>query len=276
MQTPITHRLLCSVRVKFSFIIVLAGWIVCTTPAFSDSSFKDYANNLKLLTLSDPKPAIANIAGGFGAGHGLFYAAVSYSDYDLQTKDRNDDDGSIAFGLGLGDPVNSFGGEITIGITSVSTSFWGDGEFADEGNFSGKVHRRVEPLMGGNAASVSLGVSNIAGWGSTKDNPANYYAAYSEQQNFGSVKQYGVAYTLGYGSAVSDTETNGDPFAGVAIGYDDYSFSLSQIGRETHIATTLFFPSMPGIGLTIAQADALNELNSKRLILSLSFSKKLF
>jgi len=33
---------------------------------------------------------------------------------------------------------------------------------------------------------------------------------------------------------------------------------------------------MPGIGLTIAQADALNELNSKRLILSLSFSKQLF
>ena len=256
---------------------VIAGIaIMGSNEVVAETSFEQYSRNLKLLTLSDPKPAVANIAGGFGAGHGLFYAAVSYSDYDLQTKDRNDDDGSIAFGLGLGDPVNSLGGEITIGLTSVSTSLWGDGKFADEGNVSGKVHKRITPVFGGNAASVALGASNLAGWGSTKENPTNYYGAYSEQKNFGSFKQYGLAYTLGYGSAVSDTETKGDAFAGVAIGYDDYSFSLSQIGKETHIATTIYFPQFPGFGVTIAQADALNELQSKRLIISLSISKQLF
>ena len=260
--------------IKRSVIAVLA--MVGSNQVVAETTFEQYSKNLKLLTLSDPNPAVANIAGGFGAGHGLFYAAVSYSDYDLQTKDRNDDDGSIAFGLGLGDPVNSLGGEITIGLTSVSTSLWGDGKFADEGNVSGKVHRRVTPLLGGNAASLALGASNLAGWGSTKQNPTNYYGAYSEQKNFGSFKQYGLAYTLGYGSAVSDTETKGDAFAGVAIGYDDYSFSLSQIGKETHIATTLYFPQFPGFGVTIAQADALNELQSKRLIVSLSISKQLF
>lgn len=257
-----------------SVIAVLA--MMGSNAVVAETTFEQYSKNLKLLTLSDPKPAVANIAGGFGAGHGLFYAAVSYSDYDLQTKDRNDDDGSIAFGLGLGDPVNSFGGEITIGLTSVSTSLWGDGKFADEGNVSGKVHKRVTPVFGGNVASVALGASNLAGWGSTKENPTNYYGAYSEQKNFGSFKQYGLAYTLGYGSAVSDTETKGDAFAGVAIGYDDYSFSLSQIGKETHIATTLYFPQFPGFGVTIAQADALNEIQSKRLIVSFSISKQLF
>ena len=254
----------------------VAAFLLSTQITYADTTFEQYKSNLKILTLSDPKPAIANIAGGFGAGRGLFYAAVSYSDYDLQTKDRSDDDGSIAFGLGLGDPVNSLGGEITIGLTSVSTSLWGDGKFADEGNVSGKVHKRVTPVFGGNVASVALGASNIAGWGSTRDNPVNYYGAYSEQKNFGSFKQYGLAYTLGYGSAVSDTETKGDAFAGVAIGYDDYSFSLSQIGKETHVATTLYFPQSPGFGVTIAQADALNELQSKRLIISLSISKQLF
>ena len=257
-----------------SVIAVLA--MMGSNAVVAETTFEQYSKNLKLLTLSDPKPAVANIAGGFGAGHGLFYAAVSYSDYDLQTKDHDDDDGSIAFGLGLGDPVNSLGGEITIGLTSVSTSLWGDGKFADEGNVSGKVHKRVTPVFGGNAASVALGASNLAGWGSTKENPTNYYGAYSEQKNFGSFKQYGLAYTLGYGSAVSDTETKGDAFAGVAIGYDDYSFSLSQIGKETHIATTLYFPQFPGFGVTIAQADALNELQTKRLIVSLSISKQLF
>ena len=260
---------------KFSRLIICCCTLQFATGALADS-YENYVASLKLLSLSDPKPAVANIAGGFGAGSGLFYAAVSYSDYDLQTKDRSDDDGSIAFGLGLGDPVNSLGGEITIGLTSVSTSLWGDGKFADEGNVSGKVHRRVAPVLGGNAASVALGASNFAGWGSTKDNPTNYYGAYSEQKNFGSFKQYGLAYTLGYGSAVSDTETKGDAFAGVAFGYDDYSFSLSQIGKETHVATTLYFPQFPGFGVTIAQADALNELQSKRLIISLSISKQLF
>jgi hypothetical protein len=256
--------------------IFTSCFAISANTLFADTDFDDYKKHLRLLTLSDPKPAIANIAGGFGAGRGLFYAAVSYSDYDLQTKDRSDDDGSIALGFGLGDPVNSLGGEITIGLTSVSTSLWGDGKFADEGNVSGKVHKRVTPVFGGNVASVALGASNIAGWGSTRDNPVNYYGAYSEQKNFGSFKQYGLAYTLGYGSAVSDTETKGDAFAGVAIGYDDYSFSLSQIGKETHIATTLYFPQVPGFGVTIAQADALNGLQSKRLIVSLSISKQLF
>ena len=178
-----------------SVIAVIA--MMGSNTVVAETTFEQYSKSLKLLTISDPKPAVANIAGGFGAGQGLFYAAVSYSDYDLQTKDRDDDDGSIAFGLGLGDPVNSIGGEITIGLTSVSTSLWGDGKFADEGNVSGKVHKRVTPVFGGNAASVALGASNFAGWGSTKDNPVNYYGAYSEQKNFGSFKQYGLAYTLG-------------------------------------------------------------------------------
>ena len=239
------------------------------------SEYEDYLKSLKMLTISDPKPAVANIAGGFGAPKGLLYAAVSYSDFDLQTNDREDDDGSIALGLGLGDPINSIGTEITVGITSVSTSLWGDGKFADEGNISIKFHRRINPIFSGNAASISLGASNVAGWGSTTENPINYYGAFSEQINFGSFKQYGLAYTLGYGSAVSDTETQGDLFGGFAFGYDKYSVSLSAIGRETHLSGTYYVPYLPGVGLSITQADAFDKMNSKRMILTLSISKSL-
>jgi hypothetical protein len=115
----------------------------------------------------------------------------------------------------------------------------------------------------------------MAGWGSTTDNPVNYYGAFSEQINFGSFKQYGLAYTFGYGSAVSDTETHGDPFGGFAFGYDNYSVSLSAIGRETHLSGTYYVPYLPGVGLSITQADAFDKLNSKRLILTLSISKSL-
>jgi hypothetical protein len=239
------------------------------------SEYEDYIKHLKMLTVADPKPAVANIAGGFGAPSGLVYAAISYSDFDLQTNDREDDDGSIAIGFGLGDAINSVGTEITIGITSVSTSIWGDGKFADEGNVSVKFHRRVKPIFNGNVASMSLGASNIAGWGSTTDNPVNYYGAFSEQINFGSFKQYGLAYTFGYGSAVSDTETQGDLFGGFAFGYDDYSVSISAIGRETHLSGTYYIPNLEGVGLSVTQADAFDKMNSKRMILTLSISKSL-
>lgn len=239
------------------------------------SEYEDYLKKLKLLTISDPKPSVANIAGGFGAPSRLVYAAISYSDFDLQTNDQQDDDGSIAIGFGLGDAINSVGTEITVGITSVSTSMWGDGKFADEGNISVKFHRRVKPIFNGNVASISLGASNVAGWGSTTDNPVNYYGAFSEQRNFGSFKQYGLAYTFGYGSAVSDTETQGDLFGGFALGYDNYSVSLSAIGRETHLSGTYYVPYLPGVGLSITQADAFDNLNSKRMILTLSISKSL-
>ena len=63
--------------------IFTSCFAVSANMLFADTDFDAYKKNLRLLTLSDPKPAIANIAGGFGAGRDLFYAAVSYSNYDF-------------------------------------------------------------------------------------------------------------------------------------------------------------------------------------------------
>ena len=249
------------------------GISAAASHSFADeASYDDYAASLKLLTLSDPKPTIANIASGFGAYGGVAYAAVSYTDFDIQTNIAGDDDGSIAIGLGLGDPAKSFGYELTLGITSVSTGLWGDGKFADEGNVSGKVHRLLTPKFGGQSASLSIGASNLAGWGSTKENPVNGYAAYSEKMNFGAYKQYGLAYSFGVGSAVSNAEVDPDFFAGVGFGYDDFSASISQIGDETHLGLTLFPPMLPGTGVTLSRADAFDKLNAERWILTVSYS----
>ena len=82
---------------------------------------------------------------------------MSYSDYDLQTEVAGDDDGSIMFGMGFGDPAVSIGGEVTVAITSVSTGLWGDGKFADEGNVSVKIHKHVSPLLKEGQASPRWG-----------------------------------------------------------------------------------------------------------------------
>ena len=91
------------------------------------------------------------------------FTAVSYSDKDLQTNLDNDDDGSIVLGMGFGDAEQSYGIEAAVGLTSVST-YWGDGKFADEGNFNLKLHKFIAPQLYGNSASVALGASNLMGW----------------------------------------------------------------------------------------------------------------
>ena len=254
---------------------LVAACICLPVEAVADeygADFDKYVEELSYLSLKDPKPAIANIASGFGADAGVFYAAVSYSNFDTQTNVEDDDDGSIALGVGLGNASTGVGGEITVGITSVSTSYWGDGKFADEGNVSLKLHKQVPPFLDGDAASVSLGASNVAGWGSTVDNPVNVYTALSGRKNFGKYKQYGLAYTIGLGSAVGKNETKADVFLGVGLGYDDWSVSFSQIGEESHIGATYFIPQLPNVALSVSQADAFDRLNARRMIATLSYS----
>ena len=241
-----------------------------TTPAIA-TEFDTYKSLLSKLTLSAPKPIIGGIASGFGAGLGTVYASISYSDYDLQTAVDGDDDGSMMFGMGFGDPVNSFAGEITVGITSVSTSLWGDGKFADEGNVSAKVHKQVAAQFG-DVASLSLGASNITGWGGTTENPTNYFLAYSEQKSIGQYNEYGLAYTLGYGSGVSDMETSGDLFFGIGVGYDRFSASVSGIGEETNVSMAYFMPQVDNLVVTVSKADAFNKLGSERTIITLGYS----
>ena len=240
----------------------------------SANTFEDYQSLLNKLTLSTPKPVVGGIASGFGAGKGTAYASVSYSDYDLQTEVDGDDDGSIMFGMGFGDPTNAIGGEVTVGITSVSTGLWGDGKFADEGNISAKIHKHVAPRFG-DVASISLGASNITGWGATTENPANYFAAYSEQLTFGQYGEYGLAYTLGYGSGVSDIKTSGDLFFGIGVGYDNYSGSVSRTGDETTISLTYFAPQINGLAVSVSRADAFDAINSERTIITLGYSLKI-
>ena len=234
--------------------------------------FDRYSDYIKLLTLKDPRPVVANVASGFGASAGVGYAAVSYSNFDTQTDSPNDDDGSIVVGLGLGDS-NVIAVDFAIGITSVSTGLWGDGKFADEGNINLKLHRRVAPQSGGQAASVSLGASNITGWGSTTENPTNYYAAYSENINFGQFKQYGIGFTIGYGSAVSDMETKSDPFAGIGFGYDDYSVSVSRVGDSASVTLTWFPEFLDNVSVSLSNVGMLNNATpDEDSILSLSYS----
>ena len=248
---------------------------LCSIASSSVSSeYTRYMRALEIIQEYDPKPLVSSVASGFGASDEDLFLAVSYSDRDLQTDVSGDDDGSIVLGVGLGDPKENLGYEIVLGITSVSTPWWGDGKFADEGNFNIKVHREITPLLEGEVASVAVGASNIMGWGGTTQIPTNYYVAYSEKFLFGDFNQYGAAISFGYGSSISDGETSGDFFGGIGVSRSSYNTSLSYIGNEAHISATWFVPNLPGLALTFTRADAWNQENIQRNIFSVGYAFK--
>jgi len=246
-------------------------WLLLPNFALSDD-YDVYLKNLGLVLEDTPRPSVGSIASGFGAGSGVVFTAISYSDKDLQTNLDNDDDGSIILGMGFGAAEQSLGIEAAVGITSVSTSYWGDGKFGDEGNFNLKLHKFLPPQLYGNSASVALGASNLVGWGGTTQVPTNYYLAYSEQRFLGDYFQYGLSYTLGYGTAVDSGESEGGIFGGIGVARSNYSGSLSFINDELHLSGTWYIPALEGVTLNFTRADAFNANETKRNIITLGYS----
>lgn len=237
-------------------------------------SLTSFKKGLEALVEPDPRPSVSAVASGFGAGHGDLFIAVSYSDRDLQTNIVGDEDGSILTGIGYESKNFPFKLEFTLGMTSVSTSWWGDGKFGDEGNINLKLHKAVSPVFDNAVASIAVGASNVIGWGSTVEIPTNNYLSYSELMNVGTLGQYGLAYTIGYGSSVGRAETAGDFFGGVALGRSSLSTSISFIGEEIYLSGTYYPPWLSHIALTFTRADIFDSQASSRNILTLGISKK--
>ena len=239
----------------------------------SSSDFESYRRAVNVLAENEPRPSIGSVASGFGASQGQFFAAVSYSDRDLQTDNQNDDDGSIVIGLGIGNPQNIGALELSLGITSVSTSLWGDGKFADEGNLNAKLHKIVPTLLGGDYASVSIGASNLTGWGSTRDMPTNSYLAYSEHQSIGEFSQYKLAYSFGYGSSAGLGESGGSLFGGIALARSNFTASLSMNKDEVNLTAGMYFATLPELMVTVTRADIFNDTGYERNILTIGYSR---
>lgn len=264
--------MLCSLKLLFRrFRPLFLSFLLLPSVGFSDD-FEKYLRTFEIITERPPRPTVGSVASGFGAANGIVFGAVSYSDRDLQTNLDSDDDGSIILGVGLGNPSDSIGVEFAIGITSVSTGFWGDGKFADEGNFNVKFHKTVAPKFWGKSASVAIGSSNFTGWGGTLEIPRNNYIVYSEQMLLGEYFQYGIAYTLGYGSAVDNGESEHGLFGGLSLARSDYSSSVSFINDEAHFSATWYIPNVSGLSINYTRADLLNKNGLERNIITLGYS----
>lgn len=253
--------------VRFAFAAVLMS---ITTVAVSDTL--DHRQLLEILSEPEAQPSVIAVASGFGASAGDVFAAISYTDKDQQTKLDGDDDGSIALGFGFGDPDKSVGIELTVGITSVSSPWWGDGKFGDEGNTNIKIHRRFNPTILNGTSSASFGISNFWGWGGTKEMPQNLYVAYSEQGYFGRFNEYGASITAGYGTSVANGENESSFFGGIAVARSQINTSISFIGDEIYYSGSFYPVTFPNVSITYSRAVPGGNISGGRNILSLGYS----
>lgn len=258
---------------NFFFLCSLATFGVWSAAfAQNDDDFQKYMKELgRISNYTIPRASVASISSGFGASGKQSYIAVSYNTRDTQTA-GNDDDGSIAIGYGLGDPNSTLGLELTMAITSVSTGLWGDGRFADEGNFSAKIHKRVAPLGFGTAASLAFGASNFSGWGGTRDMPINYNLSYTAIGYFGSYNQFGYNFTAGVGSAVAGVESESAAYFGIGVGMGNFSTSLAYNGDEVNAGITYFMPQIDGASFGIILGDITELSARKRTIITVAKS----
>lgn len=251
----------------------LLGAFAC--PSVGVASDAAYLDMIEKLLQPEPKAVSVGIPSGFGASGGLVFASVAYTDQDPNTGVADDDDGSIGLGFGYGNPQAVGAMEVVVGITSVSTSAWGDGVFGDEGNLGVKFHRQVRGLPGAQAASLAVGVGNVVGWGSTQDLPKNNYLAFSQISDVSTGETViPVNLTLGWGSAISSVDRDPGWFASVGGGITpDLSVAVAWLGDEVQVGAVFFPRFMSGASAAVTYADA-THLNSDngRIIVSVSYA----
>ncbi len=134
------------------------GWSTLLTVA-SAHSFEFFAANRYDELAALPGSSLgapSGLVSGWGSAFVAFGGLANTSSSDKT-------DGSLAFGMGVGDPIKSIGSVISLSIGSVSP----DGGAGERGALSVSVGKFfVGPQLG-----VAIGAINVAGWNDITDKP---------------------------------------------------------------------------------------------------------
>ena len=219
----------------------------------------------------------------FGASIGDGFVGLSYQ--ASQRHAANVQDGAVFGGVGLGDPVNAVGVEIT--VTSYST-LRNEGSqslgfnFMRVGGVSAMLHRRLS----GNFA-IAVGSENLLQWGSGSDGGSDVYGVVSTRQQltgdpnglFGSVTLNAGIGTGRFRPWVGDRFTGRPDTTGVGLFASgglrlapSTSFIADFSGQDLALGLSIApFPNVP-IVLTPVMADVMSRANpTARFVLGVGY-----
>lgn len=234
--------------------------------------------NLENITTVTEKgtPAIAiNVPSGFGATSGQFFAGLGFQ--GSTTGGNGDSDAAFSFGLGVGQPEETVGLDLTYTSFSTirSTPF-------DTGGVSAKLHRRLSPT-----SSVAVGVENFIRYGEF-DADISYYGSLT---NIFSLRENptdpfsSLALTVGIGSGrfrqfediLDDNETV-NIFGSLGL---KVTPQFSLVGAYTGNTTTLGASVAPFEDIPLVITPAVTDLTGEfsdnpRFVLTIGYGTNLF
>ena len=219
------------------------------TLAQADASASASREDLLVEPLAtDPVPTVrhapspnAGIPSAFGAAWGDLFVSVTAAGAD---RVRNEVDGSISAGLGLGDPRTAVGVELAYNLLSIRN-------FGSNGSFDAKVHREIFANETTQAA-VAAGWNNFVNYGDdvdgTESSPYGVVSAAHLLQPNNPANRLPITGTLGVGGGnFSDENADVGVLAGVGLQVDPrLSLNAAWSGVGINVgASVVPFPDIP-------------------------------
>jgi hypothetical protein len=197
------------------------------------------------------------------APRGVVFGGASRS-FNLDGEDAEEDTGAL-IGFGLGDANNGLGLQFTVTANSETDTFDSFGYLGVKG---------ATRLQSANAPTyVGLAIDRIGGWGEAEDveNAASIMVT-----RFGSLEaggeNYPVIMTLGAGTHASDLTTEPGIFIGAGVGLSrNLGVSAAWNGEWVELGTGFKVDAIENLTVTLAVADAFNEVERQQLSIGLSW-----
>lgn len=218
---------------------------------------------------------------GFGARGGDYFFGVNAatSPQDPHAPGADSDfigdlamDGSIAAGIGIGDPRRNVGIELSLNVTSLID------DFGDSGALAVKLHRSV-----GSRSAISMGTENDLAWGDVKDavdrHTSTKFISYSHYLPLGrSLSSGGLMITVGVGDGrlgrVDDPERIA-PFMSVGYAFTRRtSVIVDYAGESTNIGLSVVPWSTLPISAVVGMTDVDERRAESELAVGLGYSNR--
>jgi len=216
---------------SFSKLIAFSAFFACF-PSFADIQ----SDNLQLTPIitineeskedeekSPPAPGLSfGVPSAYGASDNSFFVGISYGasvEEGLFTfynsNDKKVSDGSMNFGLGVGDP-NKLAAEVSVGIISLACQ-GGESCFGADGTMGIKLHKKLDNSF---VDGVAIGYSDLVRWGEASDF-ATIYGVTSKDFKINDKKGL-LSLGIGTGgfrskSDIDSSENNPNLFGGIGV-----------------------------------------------------------
>lgn len=197
------------------------------------------------------------------APHGMGFAALSLTNQRAPGDDSND--GSAVVGFGLGNAEDRVGWQFTAHITSLTN------EFGDSGYLSVKASKRL--VAGESPVYGSLMFGQLANWGDANPRGETVAAAvtrFSWLNRGDPDRAMPMMMTFGVGNDLRNNNRDAGVFAGIGVGLtENLAASLAWTGESVTVGTGFRIEGLDNIGFALSVDDAFNQVDNRRLILSI-------